>query len=116
MRRLPGVLALLLVAAAHAQVRESITVEVIEVPVYVWGADGTPVRGLKKEAFQLFVNGKPQAIDYFDAIDYGSHPAATAAAQPVRDTRERRLYLLLFDLAYTPPGIIERAQKAADAA
>ena len=117
MRRLPGVLALLLVAAAtHAQVRESITVEVIEVPVYVWGADGTPVRGLKKEAFQLFVNGRPQAIDYFDAIDYGSRRAATTAAQPARDTRERRLYLLLFDLAYTPPGIIERAQKAADAA
>ena len=50
------VLSLLVVVPADAQVREGVTVEVIEVPVYVSMPDGTPVRGLTRDAFQLFVN------------------------------------------------------------
>lgn len=110
----------LIAAAAPAQVRETVTVEVIEVPVYVSLGDGTPVRGLTKDAFELRVNGKRHPIDYFDAIDYAAAPqpaaATAAAAAPARDPRERRLYLLLFDLAFSSPKLIDRAQKAADAA
>ena len=50
-------------ADAHAQVRESMTVEVVEVPVYITTADGQPIRGLTRDAFQLFVDGRPQPID-----------------------------------------------------
>jgi len=107
--------ALFLVAtAALGQVSESVTVEVIEVPVYVTAADGTPIRGLPKDAFSLTVNGKPQTIDYFEEVDLRKPAPAQPATQP--SLHERRLYLLLFDLAFTRPGLIERAQQGADAA
>src|SRR5207247_3841585 len=65
MRRFACVMSLLLGAAAGAQVRESVTVEVIEVPVYMTTSDGKPIRGLSKEAFELSVDGKRTPIDYF---------------------------------------------------
>ncbi|HEY6138263.1 MAG TPA: VWA domain-containing protein [Thermoanaerobaculia bacterium] len=117
LRRAVVIAALLFATAALGQVGESITVEVIEVPVYVTAAGGTPIRGLTKEAFSLFVNGKQRAIDYFEAVDLAAAsptPAEGQARVPV--LHQRRLYLLLFDLAFTRPGLIERAKNAADAA
>ncbi len=94
-------LLLLVAAAAPAQVQESITVELIEVPVYVTGPDGVPIRGLTKDAFSLYVNGKPQPVEYFDVIDYGGKaPAPAAATVAAENERERRLYLLVFDSFY----------------
>lgn len=103
-----GALVLLLLPAARAQLSESTTVEVIQVPVYVT-AHGAPVANLTRDNFRLFVNGKPQPIDYFDVLDF-----ATLAAQPVRDPRERRLYLLVFDTTFSFPNALQRAQKAAE--
>lgn len=114
MRGLIPPLLLLLSVTAFAQLHETMTVEVIDVPVYVTAADGTPIRNLSRSAFSLFVNGKPQPIDYFDAIDFAPRVAATPGRTP--DLRERRLYLLLFDLAFSPPGLIARAQQASDVA
>src|ERR1043166_133741 len=110
----------LFATTALGQLSESVTVEVIEVPVYVTAADGTPIRGLTKDAFSLSVNGKPQAIEYFEEVDLRK-PATAQAAAPAQvatppSLHERRLYLLLFDLAFTRPGLIERAQEGADAA
>ena len=92
--------------AALAQVRESVTVQVVDVPVHVT-ANGEPVAGLTRENFQLFVNGKPQKIDYFDALDF-----ATLSPEQARDPRQRRLYTLVFDLTSTP-NELQRAQHAA---
>src|SRR5207247_9235762 len=64
------VVLLLLLPAALAPVRESVTVEVLEVPVYITTTDGKPIRGLAKDAFELFVDGKRQTIDYFEAVDF----------------------------------------------
>src|SRR5690348_10187548 len=98
---------LLLVAlAAHAQLRESTTVEVVEVPVYV-SVHGAPVTALIRENFELFINGKRQPIEYFDTIDY-----AALSPEQSRDVRQRRLYMLVFDLL-SPPNALQRAQKAA---
>ncbi len=109
--------ALFLVAtAALGQVSESITVEVVEVPVYVTAAGGTPIRGLAKDAFTLLVNGKPRAIDHFEEIDLRKPAPALASAPAPPSLHERRLYLLLFDLTFTKAALIERAQHAADAA
>jgi VWFA-related protein len=108
-----ALLALPLFAQTHS---ESITVEVIDVPVYVYNANGA-LQNLKKDDFELYVNGKPQPIDYFDAIDFrapAKSETKTAAAAP-RDIRDRRLFLLMIDCAFTRPVGIERARKAAAA-
>jgi VWFA-related protein len=104
----------LLAFSAAGQVRESMTVEVVQVPVYVTTSDGKPVMGLTKDAFQLSVDGHPQAIEYFDAFDFASAPAGPQAVE--RPRRERRLYLLLFDLTFATPPRIARAQHAAEEA
>ena len=99
-----------------AQVKESVTVEVVDVPVYVFNGSG-PIRNLKKDDFQLFVNGKPQAIDYFDVVDFSAVPEQAQKGSQVaiapRDPRERRLFLIFFDLVFTRVEAIGRAQKAA---
>ena len=96
--------------SAQAQVHESVTVEVVQVPVYITTSDGKPVTGLTKDAFQLAVDGHPQAIEYFDTFDFGAAQSGTLSERP---RRERRLYLLLFDLTFATPVTIARAQKAA---
>ena len=112
-----GIIALL-AAGARTQTHESITVQVIDVPVYVF-SHGKPIRDLTKSDFELFVNGKRQTIDYFDPIELVTSAPAPAAAKlapaatPIADSRARRLFLLLFDLAYGRPAALARAQKAA---
>jgi VWFA-related protein len=93
-------------SAALAQVRDSVTVQVVEVPVHVI-SNGEPVTGLTRDNFQLFVNGKPQAIDYFDSLDF-----AKLEPEQVRDPRQRRLYTLVFDITSTP-NELQRSQHAA---
>src|ERR1043165_2038162 len=109
--------------AASAQVREQITVEAVDVPVYVF-SKGKPLRSLTKDDFELFVNGKAQAIDYFEAVDFAEPPHAAGASEeatmlPHADLRDRRLFLLLFDLVFKNPnlaayaGAIDRGRRAA---
>lgn len=107
MNRIACVVFLFITAVALAAPQREITnVEVVQVPVYVT-AQGQAVRGLGQDNFQLFVNGKPQPIDYFDVIDF----ARFDASRP--DPRQRRLYLLVFDLVFTTPDAVYRAQAAA---
>lgn len=110
------VIVVLLAADAKAQThREAITVEVVDVPVYVF-SHGKPIRDLTKDDFELFVNGKRQPIDYFDPIDAAAEvtvPAEKGLAAPVADPRARRLFLLLFDLANNRPAALSRARGAA---
>ena len=100
------VVMLLTAGAAFAQLRENVTVQVVEVPVHVT-ANGEPVTGLTRDNFRLFVNGAPQSIDYFDVLDF-----ATLSPEQVRDPRQRRLYTLVFDISATP-NQLQRAQHAA---
>src|SRR5947209_18063604 len=90
--------------AAFAQVRESVTVQVVDVPVHVIAYGGDPVTGLTRDNFQHFVTGKPQKIDYFDAIDF-----ATLSPEQSSDPRQRRLHPLVFDLT-APIHDAQRAQ------
>jgi len=53
-----------------------------------------------------------QPIEYFDAFDLRRRPVEPPALE--RPRRERRLYLLLFDLTFATPPRIARAQKAAE--
>lgn len=106
--------------AATAQVREQITVEAVDVPVYVVNR-GKPVRHLTKDDFELYVNGKLQPIDYFEAVDFSEPPpppraaaaAPEAAPTPHAQLQDRRLFLFLFDFIYNRPAALDRSRRAA---
>jgi VWFA-related protein len=105
---LPSVLVLIAATSGFAQQRETTTVEVVQVPVYVTTA-GASVRGLTRNDFTLRVNGKAQQIDYFDVVDF-----AALSPDQTRDPRQRRLYVLLFDLVNSSPFSVLRAKRAAE--
>jgi VWFA-related protein len=105
-------LLLFAVTSLHAQTREEITVEIVNVPVYIY--QGTkPIDNLTRDNFELLLNGQPQPIDYFDVMDLGQ-PVARPGA-PASFAEQRRLFLLLFDMAFSSPERIHRAQRAAAA-
>jgi VWFA-related protein len=107
---LPAVLAFSTVSFAFAapQHRETTTVEVVQVPVYVTTA-GASVRGLTRDDFTLRVNGKVQPIEYFDVVDF-----TAMSKEQLSDPRQRRLYVLVFDLPNTNPFAMYRAKRAAE--
>lgn len=109
-RFLLGLFASLLSLSLLAQpVRDSVTIEVVDVSVFVT-RENQPLTNLTRDDFELFVNGKRQPIEYFDVVgDGGIRPDEAPSL------RERRLYVLMFDLAFTQPHSIGRAQRAAAA-
>ena len=94
---------LLLSFSLSAQnVRDSVTIEVVDVPVFVTRGS-QPVEGLTRDDFELFVNGKRQPIEYFDVVGDGQSESL----------RERRLFLIMIDVAFSNPHAVGRAQRAA---
>ena len=63
MRRIAALLALLLAAAAHAQVQEKITVERILIDTRVTNDSGDPILGLTKDDFRVKIDGKLAAVE-----------------------------------------------------
>lgn len=104
-------IALLVTSAASAQVKESITVSYVEVPVTVVDRAGNPVRGLQGKDFEVLDQGKARAIRSFDVVDFAS-PESVTAISPLNPVA-RRNFLLLFDLTFSSPETITRAQAAA---
>ena len=111
--------ALLLAATADAQrgrtqrqaeFSDSTTVTVVEVPVQVSRA-GTPLSDLTAADFELQDNRKAVEITGFEVVDLRKiEGKATEEPVPVA---ARRHFLLLFDLFFTPPDSVGRAQQAA---
>jgi VWFA-related protein len=106
-------IALLLIAAAavHAQVKETVQVNVVEVPVTVVDRSGNPIRGLTVKNFELYEDGKKRDITAFDAIDFTSPESMTATSR--LNPAGRRNFMLVFDLTYSSPTSVTRAQAAA---
>ena len=69
-------------AAVPAQelpaVQETVEVRVVNVDVVVSDAEGRPVRGLDRGDFELMVNGRPVALDYFSSVVDGLTAATSA--------------------------------------
>jgi VWFA-related protein len=103
-------LILLATSAASAQVKETIDVHLVEVPVTVVDRAGNPVRGLTAANFELFDQGTKRAIGNFDAIDFESE--AVRSASPLNPSA-RRNFILLFDLSFSSPVGRNKAQEAA---
>ncbi len=94
---------------------ETSRVVAIEVPVHVLGRDGQPVRGLTREDFKIFDEGKEQEIVGFEALDLkvlANEPRGPRASEQLRATA-RRHFLLLFDLSFSSPTAIVKARRAA---
>lgn len=98
-------------AGAFAQVRETVNVHVVEVPVTVVDAGGNPIRGLVPANFEVFDGKKKREVTSFDTIDFAS-PDSVTAVSPLNPAA-RRSFLLLFDLSYSQPNSLERARAAA---
>jgi VWFA-related protein len=106
---------ILFAAVAQAQMSEKITVNYVEIPVTVVDRDGAPIRGLKAENFQVVSEGKPRSVQSVDVVDFGADQAgnqsvnATSPLNPIA----RRNFLIVFDLSYSAPFRVVRAQAAA---
>jgi VWFA-related protein len=101
---------LIVTAVAAAQVKETIRVDLIEVPVTVVDKAGDPVRGLTAANFKLYDDGKEREVSAFDVIDLA---AKTQSALETINPAARRNFLLLFDLSFTSPRSLANAQSAA---
>jgi VWFA-related protein len=110
MRRVSLLLAFVAAAAAAQTFEEKVTVTYIEVPVTVL-RDGKPVRGLTKENFDVRDDDRKRAVESFELIDFAA--SDTAKAISPLNPASRRNFLLLFDLSYSNPTTIGRAQQAA---
>src|SRR5437763_4100870 len=102
---------LLISNAASAQLKETIEVHLVEVPVTVIDRAGNPVRGLTAANFEILDQGKKRDITTFDKIDFASPDSmkATSALNP----NARRSFLLLFDLSFSSPIGRTKAEQAA---
>jgi VWFA-related protein len=112
-RALAAIFAVAIALSAGAQkFGETLQVDVVEVPVTVVDRDGRAVRGLTKEHFELYDDGKRVAIDYFEVVDIARVIAQSDGETPLPPVTTRN-FLLIFDLESSAPGLIARAQEAA---
>jgi VWFA-related protein len=99
-----------------------VQVDYVEVDALVTDARGNYVRDLKKEDFQVFEDGKPQAVTNFALIDIPIERAerplfAKQAIEPDVKSNERpfdgRIYVMLLDEAHTIPSNTSLVRRAA---
>ena len=91
----------------------------VEVPVHAVDKNGNPLRGLTRESFEVYDDGKKQTLTSFEVVDLAAEmtvPAAATAERPApspASAAARRHFLLLFDLSFSSPTAILRARLAA---
>ena len=105
------VLLLLAVPVFAQRYDDTITVNVVDVPVYV-ERFGVPIKNLTRDDFELFVDGKPHPIEYFDVIEEKRQVEPEAATKTRAELKRRRLIVLLFDLGSAPHSL-QRSREAA---
>lgn len=108
----------LLAGLARAQgtpgsVHESVETVLVEVPVRVVDHEGKPIRNLTPQDFELFEDGKRQAIVGFDAIDLAQKAASPHGEPEALHPAARRHFLILFDLSFAQPKSVLAARGAA---
>jgi VWFA-related protein len=102
-----------------------VSTELVQTDVMVFGKDGRFVNGLKREQFELLIDGKPQPITFFESVVTGGQreEAALRAAggkkpsAPVVDDsgespseRARTIVFFINDL-FLEPGSLARTHK-----
>ena len=102
--------------------RETVEVRVMDLDVSVTDSKGRPVPDLRKENFNVKVDGKPVPIDYFTRVEEGTiHAPDLATASPERvlaeyrkgpDAYVPRHFLIYFDLGHLSPSGRKRGLEA----
>ena len=130
MRNTPGCLALLLLllawSATHAQTATPtpqksqdevvrVYTELVQTDVMVFDKQGKFVKGLSKDNFELFIDGKPRTIEAFEQITAGSDEESQLAAargaitlnlkRPAPLDRGRIVFFYLDDLHMDLSGV-----------
>ncbi len=85
------------------ELEETVEVRVVNVDVVVTDADGRLVRGLEREDFRLWVNGRPASIDYFSAIENRRPVDASPGAAPAYTDSAPFLAIAYDGRALQPP-------------
>ncbi|HEX3109399.1 MAG TPA: VWA domain-containing protein [Thermoanaerobaculia bacterium] len=106
-----ALLLLLVAGTASAQVKESITVSYVEIPVTVVDRSGNPIRGLTAANFEIVDEGKKRDVSGFDTVDFASVDSVKTVS-PLNPAA-RRNFLIVFDMTFSSPHTIVRAQEAA---
>jgi VWFA-related protein len=106
-----ALLLLLVAGTAAAQVKESITVSYVEVPVTVVDRSGNPIRGLTAANFEIVDEGKKRDVSGFDVVDFASVDSVKSVS--ALNPAARRNFLIVFDMTFSSPHTIVRAQEAA---
>ncbi len=94
---------------AKQRFQDTTTVTVVEVPVTV-SDKGTPIRGLTAANFEVFDGRKKVEILDFEVVDLARAAGDQETAVPVA---ARRYFLAFFDLSFSDPNSIKKAQEAA---
>lgn len=114
MRRFLPLLLVAFSAAAQEKLVESIEVHVVNVDVVVTDRAGNPVTGLKRDDFEIYENGKPQAITNFYEVrpDDVAAPRTKVAgettvtteptAAPPPEARARHIVVFIDDYSVEP--------------
>jgi VWFA-related protein len=97
-------------SSAPTPLSEEVTVNYVEVPVNVVDRAGNPLRDLTKANFEIYDNKKRVEISSFETIDFTSQESLLKNAH---SSAAHRSFLLLFDLGYSTPKALERAEEAA---
>ncbi len=92
---------------------ESARVVLVEVPVNVTDKDGSPVRGLKSDDFEVYDEGKAQALTDFEVIDLEVLASTPETSQSLLAPAGRRHFMLLFDISFSNPTSVLKARVAA---
>jgi VWFA-related protein len=104
-------------AAGTPGFEETSQVVAVEIPVNVVDREGRPVRGLTAKDFEILDGNDRQKISGFDVVDLQTLAPAPADAPPgpaeELPAKERRHFLLLFDLSFSSPTAILKARLAA---
>jgi VWFA-related protein len=85
-------------------------VTLVLLPIFVADGDGRAMRGLSREDFELYEDGKRAEVVSFRYVDTTSDDEQEAIRQA---SAARRRFLLLFDKSFTEAGGLNRAQRAA---
>jgi VWFA-related protein len=118
MKRFAAVLSLFSLAISDSaqqkpkRFEEQLDVAVVEVAVTVVARDGSSVRGLMKENFEIYDDGQKRPIEYFEVVDTAP-PQPNAVAPRIANPIARRSFLLVFDLTNSTPSTVGRARDAA---